>query len=112
MQQAGTPETDPAARVAPALRLAAPWRVVSVEALDGHRLRVAFRDGTTGEMHLRTFLESAVPNGTIFEELRRPEIFAKAGVELGAVTWPNGADLAPDAMYDAIRADGRWVVGG
>ena len=26
------------------------------------------------------------------------------------VAWPNGADLAPDAMYDAIRASGRWVV--
>jgi hypothetical protein len=24
------------------------------------------------------------------------------------VTWPNGADLAPDAMYDAIRAQGVW----
>ena len=28
----------------------------------------------------------------------------------GAVQWPNGADLAPDAMYDEIRANGRWVL--
>jgi len=27
------------------------------------------------------------------------------------VAWPNGADLAPDAMWDAIRAHGYWVVG-
>jgi hypothetical protein len=28
----------------------------------------------------------------------------------GAVQWANGADLAPDAMYDAIKAHGRWIV--
>jgi hypothetical protein len=47
--------------------------------------------------------------GTLFEQLRDPALFAKARVELGAVTWPNGADLAPDAMYDAIRAHGSWT---
>jgi hypothetical protein len=31
-------------------------------------------------------------------------------LEFGAVVWPNGEDLAPDAMYDAIRASGEWVV--
>jgi hypothetical protein len=30
-------------------------------------------------------------------------------VELGAATWPNGADLAPDAMYDAIREHGVYT---
>jgi hypothetical protein len=29
---------------------------------------------------------------------------------LAAVQWPNGADLAPDAMHDAIRERGAWVV--
>jgi hypothetical protein len=31
-------------------------------------------------------------------------------VVLGAVQWPNGADLAPDAMYDAIRERGQWIL--
>jgi hypothetical protein len=29
---------------------------------------------------------------------------------MGAVHWPSGADLAPDAMYDAIRQGGIWTV--
>jgi hypothetical protein len=29
---------------------------------------------------------------------------------MGAVQWANGADLAPDAMYDAIKAHGKWIV--
>jgi len=31
-------------------------------------------------------------------------------VEDGVVTWPGNLDLAPEAMYDAIRAHGRWTV--
>jgi len=30
---------------------------------------------------------------------------------MGAVAWPGGAELAPDAMYDAIRDQGFWTLG-
>jgi hypothetical protein len=56
------------------------------------------------------FIESASIKGTHFEPLRDPSYFREVRIELGAVAWPNGADLAPDAMYDAIRASGHWVV--
>ncbi len=56
------------------------------------------------------FLRSTDLDGTIFESLRDPVIFAQAQVVLGAIQWPNGADLAPDAMYDAIRERGIWVL--
>ena len=36
--------------------------------------------------------------------------FSQAQVVLGAIRWPNGADLAPDAMYDAIHERGVWVL--
>jgi len=45
----------------------------------------------------------------VFEQLRDPAMFARVGVTHGAVTWPNGVDLAPDAMYDEIKAESRWV---
>jgi hypothetical protein len=88
----------------------APWRIASLEPLTDSRLRVVFGDGTAGEVDLRAFLESPRVRGTSFEALRDPRVFACARIELGAVTWPNGADLAPDAMYDAIRATGRCVI--
>jgi hypothetical protein len=83
---------------------------VAVEPLPDLRLRVEFLDGMRGEVWLRSFLESPQVSGTLFEPLRDSEVFRQALVELGAVTWPNGADLAPDAMHDAIRTGGRWVV--
>lgn len=57
------------------------------------------------------FLEWCSSQGTVFEPLRDQAIFAQVQVVMGAVQWTNGADLAPDAMYDAIKASGRWIVG-
>jgi len=72
---------------------------------------VAFVDGTTGEVHMSSFLNDPKVAGTVFEPLRDPAVFAQAQIVLGAIQWPSGADLAPDAMYDAIREHGVWVLG-
>lgn len=74
------------------------------------RLDVTFSDGTHGEVRLDAFLSSEAVKSTVFDALREPEFFQQARVVLGAVSWPNGADLAPDAMYDAIQARGHWTV--
>jgi hypothetical protein len=71
---------------------------------------VTFVDGTTGEVDLRHFLSDAQVKGTVFEQLRDQAIFAQVRVVMGVVQWPNGADLAPDAMYDAVKTNGRWIV--
>ena len=87
-----------------------PWRVTSVTALPEAQLEVTFVDGISGKVDMRTFLSSSRVDGTVFETLRDPAVFAEARVVMGAVQWPNGADLAPDAMYDAIRENGIWVL--
>ena len=96
--------------VVPAIRRAVPWRVRAVTVLGDSRLHVTFVDDTEGEVDMRSFLSNPTVGTTLFESLRDPAIFAQATTVLGVVQWPNGADLAPDAMYDAIRALGVWVV--
>ena len=96
--------------IVPPAHWSAPWRLVSARSGDDFRLHVVFVDGTAGDVHLRAFIESPTVNGTLFEQLRDLTYFRQVRVESGAVAWPNGADLAPDAMYDAIRASGQWVV--
>jgi len=46
----------------------------------------------------------------VFVALRDPAVFAQAYIEHGVVTWPGELDLAPDAMYDEIKANGSWIV--
>ena len=102
--------TDPTAGVVPPPRPSTPWRVQSVEALPGLRLQVCFADGTSGQVDMKRFLGSPDIRGTVFEPLVDETLFSQVRVDLGAVAWPTGADLAPDAMYDAIRASGEWVL--
>lgn len=103
MRNQAAAEENRAAGVIPA----APWRVTEVQALPSYRLKVRFRDGTAGSADL-----SRLVTGTqagVFAALRDPALFAQVHVECGAVVWPGGLDLAPDAMHEAIRAGGEWV---
>jgi len=67
-------------------------------------LRLEFADGLTGEVAVLDRMR-----GPVFEHARTSEGFAKVTVdeETGTVTWPCGADLAPDALYERIRS-GVW----
>lgn len=75
-------------------------KVIEVKALEGYRLWVRFRDGTAGTISLADELW-----GPVFEPLKDPQLFLQASVdpEFETVTWPNGADLAPEFLYQAAR---------
>ena len=109
MQSTANTETDRAIEVAPEIRHTVPWRVTSVTVLTDAQLEVTFVDGTSGKVDMRAFLSNSKVDGTVFETLRDPSVFVQAHVVMGAIQWPNGADLAPDAMYDAITESRVWT---
>lgn len=108
MRTNGNTEQDRPLGVVPGVRPVADWRVAEVRALPGYRLRVRFNDGTEGCVDMAQFLESPVAG--VFAALRDEAAFQDVDVVLGAVTWPGGLDLAPDAMYREIKEQGTWVV--
>ena len=110
MQPTQVSKADRPPDVEPIIRHVVPWRVASVTAVPDFCLQVTFVDGTKGEVDLCNFLNNSSTNGTVFEALRDPAVFGQVRVMMGAVQWANGADLAPDAMYDAIKTHGRWIV--
>lgn len=79
--------------------MSVPYEIHDVEYLGGFRLRITFADGLVNEIDLAAKLAGAV--GPVFEPLRDPNFFAQVTVdsELGTIVWPNGADLAPDALH-------------
>ncbi len=93
---------------APGVTAAAPWRVSAVTVLAGFRLAVSFKDNSSGIVDMSALVNS--PEAGVFGALRDTELFGKAGIELGAVTWPNGADLDPAWMHEEIARQGEWRI--
>jgi len=85
-----------------------PWRVTTVEALPGYRLRVTFADGISGTVDMANLVHS--PKAGVFAALADPALFAQVTLDYGAVVWPGEVDLAPDAMHAAIQQHGEWHV--
>jgi hypothetical protein len=65
-------------------------------------------DGLAGLVDMKRMILSR--DAGVFGALRHEQVFSKARVDLGVVTWPGELDLAPDAMYDEIKAHGTWVL--
>jgi hypothetical protein len=79
-------------------------QVNEVRHVRGYTLRVWFSNGAVRDVDLAEELW-----GEMFEPLKDPAFFAKAYVdpETCAVTWPNGADVAPDTLFAMGKDTGQ-----
>lgn len=84
------------------------WRLAAIEVQAGFCLNVQFNDGTEGHVDMAGLVNS--PNAGVFAVLRDEAIFRQVYLQWGVATWPGEIDLAPDAMYEAIRQHGKWVL--
>ena len=75
-------------------------RLVEARFLREFVIWLRFSDGTEGEVDLAGELE-----GPIFEPLKDPAYFRLVSLDpsLHTITWPNGADLAPEFLYGRVR---------
>lgn len=71
--------------------------VVRIEYRYGYVYWIEFDDGLAGEVDFLPFLF-----GDIFEPLKEIEFFRKAVVDGGTVSWSNGADIAPETLYERL----------
>ena len=94
--------------ISPAIVCTAPWRLLKVKPLPNYELEVEFNDGVHGIVEMAKLIMS--DKAGVFAALKDKGIFNKAHLEYGVVTWPGEVDLAPDAMFDAIKQNGRWIL--
>jgi hypothetical protein len=77
--------------------------VIRLKPLDGHRLWLRFTDGSEG---VRDCSDILAAGGPMVEPLKSQDFFARAFVEMGVPTWPNGFDLDPINLYMQLRDAG------
>jgi hypothetical protein len=87
----------------------AAWSIVRFKLLGNYKIEVWFADGTAGVADLAPRLSQGTL-GDGFDPLCNEAVFARAHLKHGALTWPGGIDLAPDAMYERIRTSGTSVL--
>lgn len=74
-------------------------RVVEAEYRGDFRIQLAFSDGVAGTIDFSEWL-----HGPIFEPLKDPAYFARFFIEGGTISWPNGADIAPETLHEQAKA--------
>ena len=74
--------------------------LITAEYVGEYSIHLKFADGTEGDLNLEAEL-----HGPIFEPLRDPEYFKQFAIhpELRTLTWPNGADFAPEFIFESVR---------
>jgi hypothetical protein len=68
-------------------------RVMSVEPMQDHKLRIHLSNGKRGTFDVSPYLDKG-----IFHELRDPQYFRLVKVAFGGIMWPHEQDFSADTI--------------
>ena len=71
----------------------------TIKPLPNHLLQVQLMGGKQGMFDIKPHLHF-----NSLSALRDPAYFSRASIIFGAVTWPNGEDIAPDTLAAELTA--------
>lgn len=74
------------------------WDVRIVAPLSNYRIYVELESGKQGIFALKPYLDR--PS---LRELQNVAYFNQVGISFGAVTWPNGQDIAPETLFTEMQ---------
>src|SRR5437867_10323990 len=71
-------------------------QVIRAKHVRGFVVATRFDDGTEKQVDISQWFK-----GPVFKALRDSKFFKKFFIEAGTLAWPNGVDIAPEALYAA-----------
>jgi hypothetical protein len=74
--------------------------IIAAKYIDDYRVSVTFENGKTGIIDFSPYVNS----GGVFKMLVNKDYFKTFYIneDLGTICWPNGADVAPESLYQLV----------
>lgn len=70
-------------------------RIIDVDYIANYELRLKFNNGIVKQVNLKPYL-----NGEVFKELLDHNKFVQYALTPFTIEWSNGADFAPEFLYE------------
>lgn len=77
-------------------------KVTKAKHIRDYQLELTFNDGTHKIVDLQDTLD-----GPVFEPLKKLENFKKFKLNRWTIEWSNGADMAPEYLYELAKTQDR-----
>ncbi len=73
--------------------------VVNAKYIKNYKVWISFDDGQEGEIDLKNKIKNK--NG-VFKPLKNENYFKNFKIENDTLSWENGADFAPESLYELL----------
>lgn len=70
--------------------------VINAEYVNDYIVKIKFDDGSVKMADLSSYAK----RGGVFSNFSNKEFFKKFFIDLNTLCWPNGADIAPERLYE------------
>jgi hypothetical protein len=73
-------------------------KVVKIQYQQNYVFKISFDDDSCGEVDFSEYIE----RWDVFKPLRDLQLFKSAIIDGGTIAWENGADIAPETLYEKV----------
>lgn len=82
------------------------FHVLEAEYVKDYLIKIRFSNESVKVVNL----ESYAKRRGIFSRLEDKEFFKKFFIDLNTLCWPNGADIAPERLYEIGVPIEKWIL--